>query len=390
MLTYGRHHIDEEDIQAVVDVLRSGNITQGQVIEDFEKDIANYVGAKYAVAVSSGTAALHLSAICAGLTKNTTLITSPVTFVASANAGIYAGSSVAFADIDINTINISPASLQKCIHENPNTKAIMPVHFAGAPCNMSAIKKVIGKKNIHIIEDAAHALGAKYTNGKMVGCCEHSLMTIFSFHPVKAIALGEGGLITTNDYSIYRRLLRLRSHGINKLDDQFENLKNAKTDNSYNQWYYEMQELGFHYRITDIQCGLGRSQLKKLNKFLDKRQSLVKRYDDVFINSKNFQPIQIDLRKNSAHHLYVLKVNFENLNITRYEFLKRLMEKNIMCQIHYIPLTYHPYYKRQGFHPSDYPVSVEYYKKTISIPLYYDLTFDEQDHVITSILEFEN
>jgi perosamine synthetase len=389
MLTYGKHHIDEDDIQAVVDVLRSGNITQGHVIDEFEKDVARYVGAKYAVAVSSGTAALHLSAICAGLTKNTTLITSPVTFVASANAGIYVGSSIAFADIDINTINMSPESLEKCILENPNTKVVMPVHFAGAPCNMSEIRKVIGKKDIQIIEDAAHALGAKYSNGKMVGCCEHSLMTIFSFHPVKAIALGEGGLITTNDYSVYRRLLRLRSHGINKLDDPLQNLENAKTDNLDNQWYYEMQELGFHYRITDIQCGLGRSQLKKLNKFLNKRKLLVKRYDDAFINAKYFKPIQISDRECSAHHLYVLQVDFNSLNISKYELIKRLVEKKIRCQIHYIPLPYHPYYQKLGFDPKDYPNSVNYYNKAISIPLFFDLSFEDQDHVIKSILQFE-
>lgn len=211
MIPYGKHHIDEDDIAAVVDVLRSGVLTQGPAVEAFERAIADYVGAKHAIAVSSGTAALHLAALAAGVAPGTTLITSPITFVASANAGLYAGGRVVFADIDPETINMSPAALEVALADNPDTKAVVPVHFAGLPCDMPAIKSLADKAGAAVIEDAAHALGATYPDGRRVGCCSHSLMTIFSFHPVKAIAAGEGGMITTNDDAVYRRLLRLRS-----------------------------------------------------------------------------------------------------------------------------------------------------------------------------------
>ena len=220
MIPYGKHHIDEDDIQAVVDVLRSGMLTQGPAVEAFENAVAAYVGAKYAVGVSSGTAALHLAALVAGIGPGTTLITSPITFVASANSGLYAGGQIAFADIDPDTVNMSPVTLKAALAEHPNTKAVIPVHFAGVPCDMTNIKMLADDAGAVVIEDAAHALGATYPNGQRVGCCAHSLMTIFSFHPVTAIAAGEGGMITTNDDVVYRKLLRLRSHGINKFDDQ--------------------------------------------------------------------------------------------------------------------------------------------------------------------------
>jgi len=222
MIPYGKHHIDEDDIQAIVDILRSSFLTQGPAVEAFEKAIAEYVGSKYAVAVSSGTSALHLSALAAGVGPGTSVVTSPITFVASANAARYCGGDVLFADIDPETINMSPDALREVLLKNSNVKAIIPVHFAGLPCDMIAIKSLADNAGAIVIEDAAHALGATYPNGKRVGCCENSLMTIFSFHPVKAIAAGEGGMITTNDEATYRKLIRLRSHGINKLDDNFE------------------------------------------------------------------------------------------------------------------------------------------------------------------------
>ncbi|MFZ3087901.1 MAG: DegT/DnrJ/EryC1/StrS family aminotransferase, partial [Methylotenera sp.] len=243
MIPYGKHHIDEEDIQAVVNVLRSGILTQGPAIEAFEQAIAGYVGAKYAVAVSSGTAALHLAALAAGVGPGTSLVTTPITFVASANAGLYAGGRVVFADIDPDTVNMSPDALKMALAKNSDARAVIPVHFAGLPCDMPAIKLAADQTGAVVIEDAAHALGATYPDGKRVGSCAHSLMTIFSFHPVKAIAAGEGGMITTNDEATYRKLLRSRSHGINKLDDPFLLPSEAVTDGHPNPWYYEMQEL---------------------------------------------------------------------------------------------------------------------------------------------------
>lgn len=385
MIPYGKHHIDEEDIQAVVNVLRSGVLTQGPVIEVFEQAIAEYVGAKYAVAVSSGTAALHIAALTAGVGPGTSLITSPITFVASANAGLYAGGRVVFADIDPHTVNMSPDALKEALAINLDARAVIPVHFAGLPCNMPAIKSVADQAGAVVIEDAAHALGALYPDGQRVGSCAYSLMTIFSFHPVKAIAAGEGGMITTNDEPTYRKLLRLRSHGINKLDDPFELLEQAETDGVRNPWYYEMQEIGFHYRITDIQCGLALSQFKKLNQFIARRRELVKAYDKAFVDMRNCCPAQITGRNHSGHHLYVLRINFETAGLNRGQLMRELKARQIGSQVHYTPVPAQPHYRRLGFKPNDYPHAQRYYQEALSIPLFYDLKDDQQEQVVTAI-----
>jgi UDP-4-amino-4,6-dideoxy-N-acetyl-beta-L-altrosamine transaminase len=385
MIPYVKHHIDAEDIQAVVDILNSSHLTQGPAIEAFEQAVAEYVGAKYAVAVSSGTAALHLAALAAGVGPGTTLVTTPITFVASANAGLYAGGNVAFADIDPGTINMSPAALEDTLKQHPNTKAVVPVHFAGLPCDMPAIKTLADNAGAAVIEDAAHALGATYPDGTRVGCCSHSLMTIFSFHPVKAIAAGEGGMITTNDEATYRKLLRLRSHGINKLNDPFLLSEQAMTDGVPNPWYYEMQELGFHYRITDIQSALGLSQLKKLDKFIVQRRALVQKYDNAFANIEYCSPVQSLGRHTSAHHLYVLRVNFEALAISRACFMTELKSRGVGTQIHYIPVPAQPFYRALGNDPVHYPNACHYYNEALTIPLFYSLKDEEQEHVIDSI-----
>lgn len=387
MIPYGKHHIDEDDIQAVVDVLRSGLLTQGPTIESFERAIAAYVGAKHGVAVSSGTAALHLAALAAGVGPGGTLITSPITFVASANAGLYAGAKVAFADIDPDTINMSPAALASVLAANPNAKAVVPVHFAGLPCDMPAIKALADKSNAAVIEDAAHALGARYPDGRRVGCCAHSLMTIFSFHPVKAIAAGEGGMIMTNDDAVYRRLIRLRSHGINKLDDPFENADQAFTEGVQNPWYYEMQELGFHYRITDIQCALGASQLKKLDRFLARRRELAERYDELLLDVPNIVPAQRIGRDRSAHHLYVLRIDFESAGLNRAVLMNQLRSRGIGSQVHYIPVPAHPLYRSQGAKLEVCPNAINYYRDALSIPLYYELSDSDQYFVIQTLKE---
>lgn len=387
MIPYGRHHIDEEDIQAVVDVLKSGILTQGPAIEAFERAVAEYVGVRYAVAVSSGTAGLHLAAMAAGVGPGTSLITSPITFVASSNAALYVGGCPAFADTDPHTVNMSPTGLINALQKNPETRAVVPVHFAGLPCDMPAIKLVVDEAGAVIIEDAAHALGASYPDGKRVGSCAHALMTVFSFHPVKAIAAGEGGMITTNDEPTYRKLLRLRSHGINKLDDPFQLPEQAETNGVRDIWYYEMQELGFNYRITDIQCALALSQFKKLDKFITRRRELVKAYDAEFVRLQNCRPAQVTGRDESGHHLYVLRINFEAVGLSRGQLMQELRSRQIGSQVHYIPVPAHPYYRKQGFKPQDYPNAQSYYQEALSIPLFYDLTDDQQNRVIAAIKE---
>lgn len=387
MIPYGKHHIDEDDIQAVVDVLRCGVLTQGPAVEAFEQAIAEYVGAKYALAVSSGTAALHLAALVAGVAPGRSLVTSPITFVASANAAMYAGGRVVFADIDSKTINMSPESLKVALESNPDICAVIPVHFAGLPCDMSAIKAAADQVGAVVIEDAAHALGAQYPDGQKVGCCANSLMTTFSFHPVKAIAAGEGGMITTNDESVYRRLLRMRSHGINKLDDLMQLPEQAETKGVRDPWYYEMQELGFHYRITDMQCGLALSQFKKIDRFITRRCQLVKAYDTAFASMKNCRPAQTAGRDQSGHHLYVLRIDFESIGQTRGDFMRALKARGIGSQVHYIPVPAQPFYRRMGHCPDQYPNAQNYYREALSIPLYYELTDAQQNRVIQSIKE---
>jgi len=385
MIPYGKHHIDEDDIQAVVNVLKSGVLTQGPAVEAFEQAIAEYVGVRYAIAVSSGTAALHLATLAAGVGPETSLITSPITFVASANAAIYAGGKVVFADIDPDTVNISSVALQEALLNNPDTRAVIPVHFAGLPCDMQAIKLLADQAGVSVIEDAAHALGAQYPDGQRVGSCAYSLMTIFSFHPVKAIAAGEGGMITTNDDAVYRKLLRLRSHGINKLDDPLQLPEQGRKNGVPYPWYYEMQELGFHYRITDMQCALAHSQLKKLDRFIARRRVLAKQYDEAFAGMTNYHPAQMDGGGQSGHHLYVLRINYAAVGLSRSQLMLELKALGIGTQVHYIPVPAQPYYHRLGCRPEDYPHAQRYYQEALSIPLFYDLTDEQQEKIIKSI-----
>jgi perosamine synthetase len=387
MIPYGRHYVDDDDIQAVTAVLRSGNLTQGPVIDDFERDVREQVGAKYAVAVSSCTAGLHLAALAAGVGPGKSLITSPITFVASANAGLYAGGTVVFGDIDPATVNLSPVRLREVLQSVRQPRAVVPVHFAGLPCDMPAIKAAADEAGAAVIEDAAHALGARYPDGTRVGSCKHSLMTVFSFHPVKLIAAGEGGLITTNDETMYRRLLRLRSHGINKLDDALQVPEQSTEGGLASPWYYEMQELGFHYRITDIQCSLARSQLAKLERFLARRRELVAAYDEAFAAMRHCRPAQTVGRDRSGHHLYVLRIDFAALGTSRAAFMAELRARDIGSQVHYIPVPAHPHYRRLGFGPEDYPEAQSYYRQALSIPLYFGLTDEQQRRVISALRE---
>ena len=385
MIPYGKQHIDKADIAAVSKALKNEYLTQGSLIEKFEKLVSKYVGSKYAVAVSSCTAGLHLSAKVSGLNKNNQLLTSANTFVSTANSALYCGSKVVFSDIDPFTGNMSIADIENILKKNKKIKALSPVHFSGVPLNMKKIHKISKKYKLFVYEDAAHALGSRYIDGSRVGNCKYSDLTVFSFHPIKSITTGEGGLITTNNKKIYEKLKRLRSHGIEKFSKKFVSKKNSSNKNKNSPWYFEMQELGYHYRITDIQCALGITQLKKINKFIKKRESISKRYDLAFKNVLNCKILQKNLKKWSSHHLYVLKIDFNKINISKSEFMNKLKKKGIITQVHYIPVYLHPFYRNKKESQKKLKNTEEYYEQALSIPIYYDLKEKDQKYVIDNI-----
>ena len=378
MIPYGRHHIDKDDLLAVNKVLKSNFLTQGPLIKKFENLISKFVGSKYAVVVSSCTAGLHLASIISKNTNGKKLLTSPISFVSTANSSLFTGGNVIFADIEKETGNISIESMKKILKKN-KINSISPVHFGGLPCDMISINRLRKKNKIIVYEDAAHSFGAKYDKKNRVGSCKYSDMTVFSFHPVKSIATGEGGCITTNNKKIYDRLIKLRSHGIEKEEKNFY-LKSQKNK----PWYYEMQELGYHYRSTDIQCALGISQLKKINKFLIKRKKIAKYYDYEFSGLKNATPLQIHKRDYSSNHLYFLLINFKKINMTRTELINKLRKVGINTQVHYIPITHHPFYKKMNF-KNELIQTENYYKKALSIPIFYDLKVKELQYIVHHI-----
>ena len=375
-LPYGRQTIDKEDIQEVTRTLSSDFLTCGPKVREFEEKFATYVGSKYAVAVSSGTAALHLACIAAGLKHDDEMITSPITFVASANCALYCNAKPVFADITEQGL-IDENDIEKKI--TTKTKVIIPVHYAGLPCNLEAISHIAKKNRVTIIEDACHALGAKYKNTK-IGDCSYSSMVCFSFHPVKHITTGEGGMITTNSTELYQKLLMLRHHGISK--DHFSfNIQNQEP------WYHEMQHLGFNYRITDFQCALGISQLKKVDQFVNKRRSLAKNYELLFRKLKENKQISMlgeQEEQYHAYHLYVILLKNADL---RLKVFKMLNDNVIHCQVHYIPVYWHPYYQKLGYSKGLCPKAEEFYSRIISLPLYPSLTEEEQTKIIDKIEE---
>ncbi len=377
MIPYGRQNITVDDIAAVVEVMNSEWLTQGPGIAEFERAMAKYCHASHAVAVCNATAALHISCLALGVGSGDLVWTSPNTFVASANCARYCGADVDFVDIDPVTLNMSVSALQDKLERAQKSgklpKVVIPVHFSGLPCDMKAIHALSQKYGFHIIEDASHAVGAEY-DGKPVGACQYSDITVFSFHPVKIITTGEGGMALTNNPDIANRLARLRSHGIAQKADQMVKPPQGA-------WEYQQLELGFNYRMTNLQAALGFSQLKRLPEFVAKRRALARRYHDLLADMPVILPKQSD---ESSWHLYAVRFPIEK----RKKVFDAFRKADIWVQVHYIPVHTQPYYASLGFSWGDFPEAEKYFLQATSLPLYYDLSESEQDTVVAMLREF--
>ena len=382
LLPYGRQWIDDGDIAAVVDALRSDWITQGELVDKFESALAAHCGAKYAVAVSSGTAALHLSCLAAGIGPGQATLTSPLTFVASANCALLCGGRPYMADIDERTYNIDPNEVERVLNQSTRDSrisALLPVHLTGQPCNMESIGGIARKHGLRVIEDASHALGASWIDStgleQQVGNCSHSDMTAFSFHPVKHITTGEGGAILTNEEALYERLLELRNHGITKRKEALRR--------DHGPWYYEMQGLGLNYRITDFQCALGMAQLGNLSSWVDRRNEIASAYNEAFRDVEDIiTPHQLPGTR-SAYHLYSIQISNGEVGERRRRIFESLREHNIGVQVHYIPVHLHPYYQDElGYREGDFPSAELYYSRCISLPMFPKMTQVDIDYVI--------
>ena len=379
-IPYGRQDISPQDIDAVIEVLRSDWITQGPAISRFEQAVADYCGVKYAVAVTSATAALHIACLAADLGSGDIIWTSPNTFVASANCGLYCGAEVDFVDIDPRTYNLSIEELERKLdlakQQDKLPKVVVPVHFSGQSCQMDRIAKLAQDYGFQIIEDASHAIGANY-RGKPVGTCAFSDMAVFSFHPVKIITTGEGGMVLTNRKDLYEKLIRLRTHGITRNPDLMQ-------EESHGLWYYQQLELGFNYRITDIQAALGASQMARLDEFVTRRRHLAARYNELLQDLPITLPWQHPDTE-SSWHLYIIRLQLEKINKTHRQVFEELRQAGIGVNLHYIPVHTQPYYQQLGFEWGDFPQSEQYYREAISISLYAGLTQEDQNRVIESL-----
>ncbi len=371
-IPYGKQSIDEDDINSVVEVLKSDFLTTGPKIKEFEDELCRYTNAKYCVAVANGTAALHLASLVL-LNKNDKVITTPNSFVATSNSILYVEAKPIFVDIKEDG-NIDLDLCEEELKKDSSIKAIYVVHFSGNPIEQEKLKYIKESYNIKILEDCAHSLGASFGNIK-AGSCENSDCSILSFHPVKHITTGEGGAVTTNSKEIYEKLLELRAHGIKRFPDAAP-------------WYYEMHSLGFNYRITDMQATLGISQLKKLDSFVKRRKEIALRYDEAFFNSI-VKPLY-SFNQNSSYHLFVVKVDFSKLNISKVELFNKMREKNIGLQLHYIPINKQPFYKNLGYGNEDTPIMNKYYDECFSLPMYSSLSNEEQEYVIKTLFEILN
>lgn len=390
LIPYGRQSINRGDIRAVVEVLRSERLTQGPKVEEFEERLAEYCGVRYAVAVSNGTAALHLACMASGVGAGDEVVTTPMSFIATANAVLYCRAKPVFADIEEDSLNIDPLQIRKKI--NRRTRAILPTHFAGVPCDLDRILKAARKNRLKVIEDGCHALGAKYRIGSKwfrVGGCSHSDACAFSFHPVKSITMGEGGAVTTNQKGIYEKLLSLRTHGIVRQADHFRNKdlafwrKNGKTLTA--PWYYEMHSLGFNYRITDIQCAMGIRQLARINDFIERRRQIAKTYRKAF---EKLEALILPREKEGlrpAYHLFPLQFDLSKIRKSRAEIFDALKEKGLGVQVHYVPIHLQPYYRQFGYKNGDFPKAEAYYERALSLPLYPAMNSRQIQKVIKTV-----
>lgn len=382
MIYYGKQDINEADIQAVEAVLRSDFLTQGPAIERFEQRVAQYCGVKYAVAVCNATSALHIACLAAGLGKGDLLWTSPITFVASANCARYCGADVDFVDIDENTYNMSVPALEQKLQEAKRRgrlpKIVVPVHMAGQSCDMRAIKKLSEEYGFTLLEDASHCIGADYADTK-VGSCAYSDMAVLSFHPVKIITTGEGGMVLTNDAALYEQLYFYRSHGITR--DPKHMTKKSDGD-----WYYQQVALGFNYRMTDIQAALGASQMDRLDAFVARRRALAARYDELLRDLPLRAPFVLE-EAQPSWHLYIVRIDFDRVRKTKQQIFAEMREKGVALNLHYIPVHTQPYYEALGFHAEDCPAAVEYYREALTLPLYPCMTDAEQEMVAQALRE---
>ena len=380
MIPYGKQDINQSDIDAVINVLKSDFLTQGPKVPLFEKTVADYCDSKYGVAVNSATSALHIACLALDLGKDDYLWTSPNTFVASANCGLYCGAKVDFVDINPKTYNLSSKELEiKLIQakkDNNLPKIVIPVHFAGQSCDMKKIHSLSREYGFKIIEDASHAIGGKYLD-KPIGGCQYSDITVFSFHPVKIITTAEGGLATTNDKKLSERMQLFRSHGVTRDPE-------LMTKEADGEWYYQQVELGFNYRMTELQAALGVSQMRRLDEFIVKRHKLQERYDLLLEDLPIIKPYQ-DKDSYSALHLYPIKIQVNKVKNTKKEIFEALRKNGISVSVHYIPVHTQPYYENIGFKKGCYPNAESYYQRSISIPLYFGLTLEQQDKVIESL-----
>ncbi len=380
IIPYGRQDIQQSDIDAVVEVLHSDFLTQGPMVPCFEQAVANYSNVKFATAVNSATSALHLACLALGLGKEDWLWTSPITFVASANCGVYCGAHVDFVDIDSRTYNLCPQALEeKLIHaatQGRLPKLVVPVHLCGQPCDMAAIHALSQRFGFRVIEDASHAIGGKF-QGEPIGNCRYSDIAIFSFHPVKIITTAEGGMALTNSAELAGKIALLRSHGITRDPAMM-------THEPDGPWYYQQVDLGFNYRMTELQAALGERQLQRLDEYVTRRHQLAKRYDELLKSLPVVTPWQHP-NGDSARHLYVVRLMLSDIKKTHREVFESLREQGIGVNLHYIPVHTQPYYQAMGFKPGDYPKSECYYREAISLPMYPTMTEVQQDWVVKAM-----